>query len=164
MFVGGQVLASREIECDVLGTEAGSPTIVQLSDPEEEDARADLDKITIEEKKVLPLRDLLEQKVVQLKSRLASGGQLLGRAREDAEETIRQYSGIVEKVHELERRRAHDQEILAADRDRTGSISVRKEIHAGVEVHIFGRRFEVESVHAPVRLVAKDKEVEAAKI
>jgi len=31
-------------------------------------------------------------------------------------------------------------------------------------VHIFGKRFEIESVHAPVRLVVREKEVEAAKI
>jgi uncharacterized protein len=164
MLVGGQALASREIECDVLGTASGSATMVQLSDPEEEEARSDLDKITAEEKKVLPLRDLLEQKVVILKSRLAKGGQLLGNARVDAEELLKQYTQIVEKVKDLERRRAADQEVLAAERTRSGSISVRREIHTGVEVHIFGKRFEIESVHAPVRLVVKEKEVEAAKI
>jgi len=164
MFVGGRVMASREIECEVLGTEAGTPTIVQLTDPEEEDARQDLEKIAAEEKKILPLRDLLEQKVVQLKARLSSGAQLLGRAREDAEESLKQYSAVVEKVHDLERRRTRDQEILAAERNRSGFVSVRREIHPGVEVHIFGRRFEIDSVRPPVRLVARDKEVEAAKI
>lgn len=164
MFVGGHVLASRDIECDVLGTEAGSATIVQLSDPEEEEARSDLDRVTAEEKKILPLRDLLEQKVVVLKSRLAGGGQLLGNARLDAEELLKQYTSVVEKVRDLEHRRAHDQEVLAAERTRTGFISVRREIHTGVEVHIFGKRFEIESVHPPVRLVVREKDVEATKI
>lgn len=164
MFVGGQALASREIECDILGTEAGTPTMVRLADPEEEAARSDLERIAAEEKKVLPLRDLLEQKVMALKSRLAGGGQLLGHAREDAEELLKQYTAVAEKVKDLERRRAHDQEVLAAERTRTGFISIRREIHSGVEVHIFGKRFEIESVHAPVRLVVKDKDVEVAKI
>ena len=164
MLVGGQTLASREIECDVLGTASGSATLVQLSDPEEEEARSDLDRITAEEKKILPLRDLLEQKVVILKSRLAKGGQLLGNARSDAEELLKQYTQVVEKVKDLEHRRAVDQEVLATDRTRAGFISVRREIHTGVEVHIFGKRFEIESVHAPVRLVVREKEVEAAKI
>jgi uncharacterized protein (DUF342 family) len=163
MFVGGQVLASREIECDVLGTDAGSTTVVQLSDPEEEEARSDLERVAAEEKKMLPLRDLLEQKVVVLKSRLSGGGQLLGRAREDAEELLRQYSAVTEKVRELEHRRARDQEVLAAERTRTGSISVRRKIHPGVEVHIFGRRFDAQSCSPPVRLVAREREVEAAK-
>ena len=164
MFVGGQVLASREIECDVLGTDAGSATIVQLSDPEEEAARSDLERVTTEEKKLAPLHDLLEQKVVVLKTRLSGGGQLLGRAREDAEELLRQYTAVTEKVRELERRRAHDQEVLAAERTRTGCISVRRKIHSGVEVHIFGRRFDPQSCNPPVRLVAREKEVEVAKI
>ena len=163
LFVGGQILASHEIECDVLGTEAGSSTIVQLSDPEEEEARSELDRITAQEKKILPLRDLLEQKVVALKSRLAGGGQLLGHAREDAEDLLRQYTTVVEKVRDLERRRAHDQEVLVAERTRTGSIAVRREIHTGVEVHIFGRRFEIETVRPPVRLVIRDKDVEVNK-
>ena len=164
MFVGGQVLASREIECDVLGTEAGSATMVLLSDPEEEEARSDLERITVEEKKILPLRDLLEQKVMALKSRLSGGGQLLGAARVDAEELLRQYTAVVEKVKDLERRRAHDQEVLAAERTRVGFITVRREIHTGVEVHIFGKRFEIDSVRPPIRLVVRDKDVEAAKI
>ncbi|MBK9579633.1 MAG: DUF342 domain-containing protein [Fibrobacterota bacterium] len=164
MFVGGQVLASREIECDVLGTEASTPTIVQLSDPEEEDARTDLEKVNVEIKKLAPLRDQLEQKVVALKSRIAGGGVLLGRAREDAEESLRQYAGVTEKMREYERRKAHDQEILAAERTRVGAITVRRSIHPGVEVHIFGRRFEIDSVRAPVRLHVKDREVEVHKV
>ncbi|HNY31812.1 MAG TPA: FapA family protein [Fibrobacteria bacterium] len=164
MFVGGQVLASREIECDVLGTEAGTPTIVQLSDPEEEDARSDLEKVNLEIKKFTPMRDQLEQKVVALKNRIAGGGVLLGRAREDAEESLRQYAVVVERMRECERRKAHDQEILASDRERIGSITVRRTIHPGVEVHIFGRRFEIDSVRAPVRLHVKDREVEVHKV
>ncbi|HOX53755.1 MAG TPA: FapA family protein, partial [Fibrobacteria bacterium] len=160
----GQVLASREIECDVLGTEAGTPTIVQLSDPEEEDARSDLEKVNLEIKKFTPMRDQLEQKVVALKNRIAGGGVLLGRAREDAEESLRQYAVVVERMRECERRKAHDQEILASDRERIGSITVRRTIHPGVEVHIFGRRFEIDSVRAPVRLHVKDREVEVHKV
>lgn len=164
MFVGGQALASREIECDTLGTEAGTPTVVQLSDPEEEDARTDLERITAEEKRLTPVREMLEQKVVELKRRMSGGGQLLGRAREDAEETLRQYAGMTEKFRDLERRRTNDQAILNAERARSGSIVVRKDIHPGVEVHIFGRRFEVEAVRAPVRLLVKDREVGAHRI
>lgn len=164
MVVGGHVLASREIECDVLGTEAGTLTVIQLSDPQEEDARSELERVAGEEKKILPLRDLLEQKVVVLKGRLAGGGQLLGRAREDAEETLRQYSAVTEKVRELEHRRAHAQEVLSAERTRSGTISIRREIHVGVEVHIFGHRFEIEGVKPPVRLVARDREIESSKI
>lgn len=163
MIVGGQVMASREIECDTFGTEAGSPTLVSLSDPVEEDARHELDGITGEEKKIGPLRDLLEQKVVALRSRLSGGAQLLGRAREDAEETLRQYAGITERVRELERRRAHCQEILAADRQRTGWISIRKAVFSGVEVHIFGKRFEISDVRPPVKVVVRDREVETQK-
>jgi uncharacterized protein len=164
MIVGGRVLASREIDCDVLGTEAGTLTVVQLSDPEEEDARAELERISAEEKKILPLRDLLEQKVVVLKGRLGGGAHLLGRAREDAEETLRQYSAVTEKVKAMGERRAGAQAVLASDRARSGSISIHREIHVGVEVHIFGHRFEIEEVKAPVRLVAKDREIESAKI
>lgn len=164
MFVGGQVLASREIECDVLGTEAGTPTIVQLSDPEEEDARVDLERVNAEIKKISPLRDQLEQKVLALKSRISGGGVLLGRAREDAEESLRQYAVVTEKVRDLERRKTHDQEVLAAERERLGAITVRRTIHPGVEVHIFGRRFEIDSVRAPVRLHVKDREVEPHRI
>jgi uncharacterized protein (DUF342 family) len=101
---------------------------------------------------------------VVLKTRLSGGGQLLGRAREDAEELLHHYAEVTEKVHELERRRAHDQEILASERTRSGSISVRRKIHSGVEVHIFGRRFDAQSCNPPVRLVAREKEVEVAKI
>ncbi|MBK8802656.1 MAG: DUF342 domain-containing protein [Fibrobacteres bacterium] len=164
MFVGGQVLASREIECDILGTEAGTPTMVQLSDPEEEDARTDLEKVNVEIKKLGPLRDQLEQKVMALKSRIAGGGVLLGRAREDAEESLRQYAVVTEKMRDYERRKTHDQEILSAERDRVGSITVRRSIHPGVEVHIFGRRFEIDSIRAPVRLHVKDREVESHRI
>ena len=164
MLVGGQVLASREVDCDTLGTEAGSPTIVSLSDPEEEDARHELERTTAEEKKMAPLRDLLEQKVVVLRSRLAGGAQLLGRAREDAEDTLRQYAGVTERVRDLERRRLHCQGILAAERSREGSIIIRKAIFPGVDVHIFGRRFEIADVRPPVRVVVRDREVEAQKI
>jgi uncharacterized protein (DUF342 family) len=163
MFVGGQALASREIECDVLGTEAGSATIVQLSDPEEEEARSDLERVATEEKRLAPLHDLLEQKVVVLKTRMSGGGQLLGHARDDAEELLRQYSAVMEKIRELGRRRARDQEVLALERTRTGSISVRRKIHPGVEVHIFGRRFDAQTCIPPVRLVARNREVEASK-
>lgn len=164
MIVGGQVLASREVDCDTLGTEAGSPTLVSLSDPEEEDARHELERATAEEKKITPLRDLLEQKVVALRSRLSGGAQLLGRAREDAEETLRQYAGIVERMRDLERRKVHCQEILAAERAREGAIIVRKAIFSGVDVHIFGRRFEISDVRPPIKVVVRDREVEAQKI
>jgi len=164
MIVGGQVLASREVEADTFGTEAGSPTIINLTDPEEEDARHELERTNAEEKKLTPLRDMLEQKVVALKSRLAGGAQLLGRAREDAEETLRQYAGVVERMRDLERRRTHCQEILAAERAREGAIIVRKAVFPGVEVHIFGRRFEITEVRPPVRVVVRDREVEAQKI
>jgi hypothetical protein len=40
---------------------------------------------------------------------------------------------------------------------------VRRKIHPGVEVHIFGRRFDAQSCSPPVRLVAREREVEAAK-
>lgn len=163
MIVGGEVLASREIECETLGTEAGSPTLVSLSDPVEEDARRELESITGEEKKIGPLHDLLEQKVVALKSRLSSGAQLLGRARDDAEETLRQYTGITERIRDLERRKTHCQEILAADRQRAGWISIRKAVFPGVEVHIFGKRFEISEVRPPVKVVVRDREVEAQK-
>ena len=164
MVVGGQVLASREVECDVLGTEAGTPTIVNLTDPDEEDARQELERTILEEKKIGPLRDLLEQKVVALKQRLGTGAQLLGRAREDAEETLRQYASITEKFRDLERRRLHAQEILAADRAREGVIQVRKAVYTGVDVHIFGKRFEISEVRPPVKVIVKDREVEAHKI
>jgi uncharacterized protein len=164
MIVGGQILASREIECDTMGTEAGSPTSVSLADPLEEDARRELDTLTAEEKKIGPLRDLLEQKVVALRSRLSGGAQLLGRAREDAEETLRQYAGITERVREMERRRVHCQEVLAAERQRAGWISIRKAVYTGVEVHIFGKRFEISEVRPPVKVVVRDREVEAQKI
>lgn len=163
MIVGGHVMASREIECDTMGTEAGSPTMVSLSDPVEEDARHELDGITTEEKKIGPLRDLLEQKVVALRSRLSSGAQLLGHAREDAEETLRQYSGITERMRDLERRRTHCQEVLAVDHQRTGWISIRKAVFSGVEVHIFGKRFEISEVQPPVKVVVRDREVETQK-
>lgn len=164
MIVGGQVLASHEVEADIYGTEAGTPTVINLADPEEEDARIELERVNVEEKKVTPLRDLLEQKVVALKSRLAGGAQLLGRAREDAEENLRQYAGVVEKMRDLERRRIHCQGILAAERAREGSIIVRKAVFNGVDVHIFGRRFEIADVRPPVRIVVRDREVEALKI
>lgn len=164
MVVGGEVLASREVDCDVLGTEAGTPTIVNLTDPDEEDARQELERVGAEEKKTAPLRDLLEQKVVALKQRLGSGAQLLGRAREDAEDTLRQYTAVTEKFRELERRKLHAQEILAADRQREGAIVVRKAIYTGVDVHIFGKRFEVADVRPPVKVVVRDREVETQKI
>lgn len=163
MIVGGQALASREVECDTLGTEAGSPTVVCLSDPEEEDARHELEQTLAEEKKIGPLRDLLEQKVVALKSRLSGGAQLLGRAREDAEETLRQYAGVTERVRTLERRRTHCQEILATDRDREGWIAVRKAVFSGVDVHIFGKRFEFSDVRPPVKVVVRNREIETQK-
>ncbi len=164
MIVGGQVLVSRELDCDVLGTEAGSPTIINLSDPEEEDARKELERTNLEEKKLIPLRDLLEQKVVVLKSRISGGAQLLGRARDDAEETLRQYGGIVEKMKELAARRARCKEILDAEREREGAIIVRKAMFTGVDMHIFGRRFEITDVRPPVKIAVRDREVEAQKI
>lgn len=160
ILVGGDVLAAQEIDVDILGTSAGTPTRARVAILEEEDAKQDLERLTIEEKKLAMLRDILEPKVMAVRQRLASGGQLLGRAREDAEETLRQYSGVVERARQIEKRRQTCMEIISAERVREGAIIIRRDIFPGAELFIFGKHVPIEQVNPPVRLSIKDDEVD----
>jgi len=164
MLVGGDVLASQEVDVDTLGTQAGSPTRVRLAVPEEEDAKLELEKLITEDKKLATLRDILEPKVMSIRQRLAAGGQLLGRARDDAEESIKQYSGLMERKRQIEKRRQECMEILASDHVREGSIVIRRDVFAGAELHIFGKHVPIEQVSPPVRLSIKDDEIETRRV
>lgn len=164
IVVGGDALASKEIDVDTLGTSAGTPTRVRVAVPEEEDARMDLERMTAEEKKLKMLRDILEPKVMTIRQRLSTGGQLLGKAREDAEESVRQYSGLMERTRAIEKRRQECLEILGAERERDGSIVVRKEIFLGTEMHIFGKHVPIDQVRLPARLSVKDDEIETRRV
>lgn len=152
LLVGGSVVASRSVACDVLGTEAGTPTHLRLADPAEDAAISELEVVAIEEKKHAQLREILEQKVLAVRQRLAKGGGLLGRAREEAEESLKQYAAITALYRELAERRDKAQAVLALERVREGEIEVRKDVHPGVEMHIFGRRVEPATVRPPVRI------------
>lgn len=164
MLVGGDLLATKEVDVDALGTNAGTPTRVRIAVPEEEDAKQDLERLTAEEKKLKQLRDILEQKVMTIRQRIASGGQLLGKAREDAEESIKQYSGLMERLRSIEKRRQECLEILSAERERVGCVIIRRDIYPGVELHIFGKHVPIEQVSPPVRLSVKDDEIETRRV
>ena len=163
VLVGGETLVSKELEVEVLGTSAGTPTKVRLAVPGEEDARLDLERMTAEEKKLAPLREILEPKVMAIRQRLSSGGQLLGRAREDAEETLKQYSAITERFRQIEKKRASCMELLSTERVREGSVLVRRQIFPGTELHIFGKHVPVDQVNPPMRLSIEDDEIEAQR-
>ena len=164
ILVGGDTFAFKEIDVETMGTSAGTPTRVRMAVPEEEDARMELEKMAGDEKKLKLLRDILEPKVMTIRQRLGSGGQLLGKAREDAEETLRQYSGMMERTRAMEKRRQECLEILAAEHERDGSIVVRKEIFPGTEMHIFGKHVPIEQLRLPVRLSVKDDEIETRRV
>jgi len=163
VLVGGDTLVSKELEVEILGTSAGSITKVRLAVPEEEDARAELDRMTSEEKKLSPLREILEPKVMAVRQRISSGGQLLGRAREDAEEALKQYSAITERFRQIEKRRAECMELLSTERVREGSVTIRRQIFPGVELHIFGKHVPVDQVSPPTRLSIKDDQIETRR-
>jgi len=163
VLVGGETLVSKELEVEILGTSAGSPTKVKLAVPEEEDARMELERLTVEEKKLAPLREILEPKVMAVRQRISSGGQLLGRAREDAEEALKQYSAITERFRQIEKRRQACMELLAVEKVREGSILIRRQIFPGTELHIFGKHVPVDQVNPPMRLSIKDDEIEARR-
>lgn len=164
VLVGGRTLVSKELEVDVLGTSAGTPTIVKLAIPEEEDARDELERMSAEEKKMSPLREILEPKVLAIRQRLSSGGQLLGRAREDAEEALKQYAAITERFRQIEKRRLAIAELLSADREREGSVTIRRDMFPGAELHIFGKHVPVDQVRPPARLSLKDDEIETRRV
>lgn len=164
MLVGGDVLASKEVDVDIVGTPAGTPTKLRVAVPEEEAAKQDLERLSIEDKKLAGLRDILEPKVMAVRQRLASGGQLLGKAREDAEESLRQYSGLMERIRSNEKRRQECLELLAAEWDREGAIIVRRDIYPGAELHIFGKHVPTEQVSPPVRLSLKDDQIETRRV
>lgn len=164
VLVGGRTLVSKELEVDILGTSAGTPTIVKLAIPEEEDAREELERMSTEEKKMAPLREILEPKVLAVRQRLSSGGQLLGRAREDAEEALKHYAAITERFRQIEKRRLAIAELLSADREREGSVTIRRDMFPGAELHIFGKHVPVDQVRPPVRLSLKDDEIETRRV
>jgi len=164
VLVGGRTLVSKELEVEILGTSAGTPTIVKLAIPEEEDAREELERMSAEEKKLAPLREILEPKVMAIRQRLSSGGQLLGRARDDAEEALKQYAAITERFRQIEKRRQAIAVLLAADREREGSVTIRRDMFPGAELHIFGKHVPVDQVRPPVRLSLKDDEIETRRV
>jgi uncharacterized protein len=161
--LGGEVLASRSMEMDVAGTEAGTQTILKLADPEEEMALRELDILAAEERRFAPLREVLEPKVMNIRKRLTSGGGLLGKAREDAEEALKQYAAVMEKLHSLQARREKAQQILTQQRNHQGSVSIRRSFQHGAELFIFGKKVPSESIHPPVRVVSRGHEVEMAR-
>lgn len=160
ILVGGDALAAQEIDVDILGTSAGTPTRARIAIPEEEDAKQELERLLTEEKKLTTLRDILEPKVMAVRQRIASGGQLLGKAREDAEDTLKQYSGLMERTRQIEKGKQECAEILSADRVHEGAIIIRRDVFPGAELFIFGKHVPIEQVNPPVRLSIKDEEVD----
>ncbi|MCB9496867.1 MAG: DUF342 domain-containing protein [Fibrobacteria bacterium] len=163
VLVGGETFVYKELEVEVLGTSAGTPTKVKLGVPEEEDAMAELEKMSIEERKLAPLREILEPKVLAIRQRVSSGGGLLGRARDDAQEALQQYAAITERFRQIEKRRAECNELLSADRVREGSVTVRRQIFMGTELHIFRKVVPIDQLSPPVRLSIKDDEIETRR-
>jgi uncharacterized protein (DUF342 family) len=161
--LGGEVLASHSIELDVAGTESGTQTILKLADPEEELAHRELEAVAAEERRFAPVREVLEPKVMMIKKRLTTGGGLLGKAREDAEETIRQYSAVMEKLHTLLARREKAQNTLTQQRQHQGVVSIRQRFQLGAELFIFGKKVPPESIHPPVRVISRGLEIEVTK-
>jgi len=161
--LGGEVLASQSIEMDVAGTEAGTQTILKLADPEEELALRELEAVAAEERRFAPLREVLEPKVMSIRKRLTTGGGLLGKALEDAQEALKQYSAVMEKMHSLQARRDKAQATLGQQRNHSGSVSIRRSFLQGAELFIFGKKVPSESIHPPVRVVSRGHEVEMAR-
>ena len=161
--LGGEVIASHSIELDVAGTEAGTQTILKLADPEEELALRELEATTSEERRITALREILEPKILVIRRRLTTGGGLLGKARDDAEGTLRQYSAVMEKIHSLQARRLKAQEVLSLQRSHQGVVSIRQKILPGVELTIFGRKVPPESIHPPVRVISRGLEIEMTR-
>lgn len=161
--LGGEVLASRSIEMDVAGTEAGTQTLLKLADPEEELALREMDAIAQEERRLAPLREVLEPKVLSIRKRLTTGGGMLGKALEDAQESLKQYSAVMERFHSLQARREKAQTVLNQQRGHQGSVSIRRSFLHGAELFIFGKKVPSESIHPPVRVVSRGHEVEMAR-
>jgi hypothetical protein len=161
--LGGEVLASKSIELDTAGTEAGTQTILKLADPEEELALRELETVSFEERRFAPLREVLEPKVMTIRKRLSAGGTLLGKAREDAEEALKQYAAVMEKIHSLQARREKAQAVLAQQRSHQGSVNIRRGFLHGAELFIFGKKVPSESIHPPVRVVSRGHDVEMTR-
>jgi len=126
-------------------------------------AHRELEAVAAEERRFAPIREVLEPKVMMIKKRLTTGGGLLGKAREDAEETIRQYSAVMEKLHTLLARREKAQSTLTQQRHHQGMVSIRQRFQLGAELFIFGKKVPPESIHPPVRVISRGLEIEVTK-